>query len=117
MAALGYNRSAKKCKEKFENVYKYHKRTKDGRTGKSEGKTYRFFDQLEAFETHHHSNNPPLSNKPPHHPPPLQVISTSTTPWTTNQAPTISHIFPAPPPPPTPVTTFSGNTSSPNGTN
>ncbi|KAL0326053.1 UNVERIFIED_CONTAM: Trihelix transcription factor GT-2 [Sesamum radiatum] len=28
MAELGFQRSAKKCKEKFENVYKYHKRTK-----------------------------------------------------------------------------------------
>ncbi|KAH7525122.1 hypothetical protein FEM48_Zijuj06G0191600 [Ziziphus jujuba var. spinosa] len=130
MAALGYNRSAKKCKEKFENVYKYHKRTKDGRTGKSEGKTYRFFDQLEAFGTHHHSNNPPLSNKPPYHPPPPQVISTSTTPWTTNQAPTISHIFapsppqnitnptinipPLPPTPTNPTSSLPLHTKSPN---
>ncbi|KAM1036072.1 hypothetical protein FF1_039144 [Malus domestica] len=30
LAALGYHRSAKKCKEKFENVYKYHRRTKEG---------------------------------------------------------------------------------------
>ncbi|CAN8234336.1 unnamed protein product [Cochlearia groenlandica] len=51
MMDLGYKRSSKKCKEKFENVYKYHKRTKEGRTGKSEGKTYRFFEELEAFET------------------------------------------------------------------
>ncbi|PQQ08002.1 trihelix transcription factor GT-2-like [Prunus yedoensis var. nudiflora] len=66
LAALGYHRSAKKCKEKFENVYKYHRRTKEGRTGKSEGKTYRFFDQLEALEnqpstpgtTHHHQAKP-----------------------------------------------------------
>ncbi|KAH9615162.1 hypothetical protein KSS87_015521, partial [Heliosperma pusillum] len=64
MAELGYHRSAKKCKEKFENVYKYHKRTKDGRVGKSEGKTYRFFDQLEAFDQHHSSSSSP-------HPPPL----------------------------------------------
>ncbi|KAF5444575.1 hypothetical protein F2P56_033699 [Juglans regia] len=53
LAELGYNRSAKKCKEKFENVYKYHKRTKEGRIEKSEGKTYRFFDQLQAFESTH----------------------------------------------------------------
>ncbi|XP_031116392.1 trihelix transcription factor GT-2-like [Ipomoea triloba] len=51
MAELGYHRSSKKCKEKFENVFKYHKRTKEGRTAKSDGKTYRFFDQLEAFHT------------------------------------------------------------------
>lgn len=50
LAELGYHRSSKKCKEKFENVYKYHKRTKEGRSGKSEGKTYRFFDQLQALE-------------------------------------------------------------------
>ncbi|KAL6527504.1 hypothetical protein OROGR_016594 [Orobanche gracilis] len=61
MAELGYQRSAKKCKEKFENVYKYHKRTRDGRASKSDGKTYRFFDQLEALE-----NTPPsYFNTPP----------------------------------------------------
>ncbi|KAF8024931.1 hypothetical protein BT93_F1930 [Corymbia citriodora subsp. variegata] len=63
LSELGYHRSAKKCKEKFENVYKYHKRTKDGRTGKHEGKTYRFFDQLEAFENHTLHSSQPL--KPP----------------------------------------------------
>ncbi|XP_047162709.1 trihelix transcription factor DF1-like [Vigna umbellata] len=52
MAELGYHRSSKKCKEKFENVYKYHKRTKEGRSGKQDGKTYRFFDQLQALENH-----------------------------------------------------------------
>uniref|UniRef100_A0A5B6ZYD5 Putative trihelix transcription factor GT-2-like n=1 Tax=Davidia involucrata TaxID=16924 RepID=A0A5B6ZYD5_DAVIN len=52
LAELGYHRSAKKCKEKFENVYKYHKRTKEGRASKPDGKTYRFFDQLKALENH-----------------------------------------------------------------
>eukprot|EP00258_Populus_trichocarpa_P002344 XP_002302180.2 trihelix transcription factor GT-2 [Populus trichocarpa] len=71
LAELGYNRSAKKCKEKFENVYKYHKRTKDGRSGKQEGKTYRFFDQLEAFQSHPPSLSSPLPPQPtkPHIPP------------------------------------------------
>ncbi|CDY48545.1 BnaC06g18750D [Brassica napus] len=72
MAELGYIRNAKKCKEKFENVYKYHKRTKEGRTGKSEGKTYRFFDQLEALETrptsssihHQQQQQPPPQTQP-----------------------------------------------------
>ncbi|KAL8215607.1 hypothetical protein R6Q57_022444 [Mikania cordata] len=50
LSELGFHRSAKKCKEKFENVYKYHKRTKEGRTSKADGKTYRFFDQLQALE-------------------------------------------------------------------
>ncbi|OMO55248.1 hypothetical protein CCACVL1_27335 [Corchorus capsularis] len=65
LAELGYHRSAKKCKEKFENVYKYHKRTK---TGKSDGKTYRFFDQLEAFGIGSHPPPPPLQS--PAAPPP-----------------------------------------------
>jgi hypothetical protein len=46
---LGYKRSAKKCKEKFENVHKYYKRTKEGRAGRQDGKSYRFFDELEAL--------------------------------------------------------------------
>lgn len=57
MGELGYNRGAKKCKEKFENIYKYHKRTRDGRSGRSNGKAYRFFEQLEALD--HHSFDPP----------------------------------------------------------
>ncbi|XP_044505911.1 trihelix transcription factor DF1-like [Mangifera indica] len=48
LSEFGYSRSAKKCKEKFENIYKYHRRTKEVRSGK----TYRFFDQLQALDTH-----------------------------------------------------------------
>ncbi|KAL9274186.1 Trihelix transcription factor GT-2-like protein [Drosera capensis] len=77
MADLGYHRSAKKCKEKFENVYKYHKRTKDGRATKSDGKTYRFFDQLEAFETSP-SLHPQLPALPPPPPPPVMPMPIST---------------------------------------
>ncbi|CAL9757079.1 unnamed protein product [Musa acuminata subsp. burmannicoides] len=51
LAELGYKRSAKKCKEKFENVHKYYKRTKDGRAGRQDGKSYRFFSQLEALHS------------------------------------------------------------------
>nr|KYP61446.1 hypothetical protein KK1_015935 [Cajanus cajan] len=61
LAGLGYHRSAKKCKEKFENVYKYNKRTKENKSGKSHGKTYKFFDQLQALEV---SNNPPKPQPP-----------------------------------------------------
>ncbi|XP_009626647.1 trihelix transcription factor DF1-like [Nicotiana tomentosiformis] len=50
MGELGYNRNAKKCREKFENIYKYHKRTKDGRSGRQTGKNYRFFEQLELLD-------------------------------------------------------------------
>lgn len=46
---MGYQRNAKKCKEKFENVHKYYKKTKDGRAGRQDGKSYRFFSQLEAL--------------------------------------------------------------------
>ncbi|KAA8531007.1 hypothetical protein F0562_005703 [Nyssa sinensis] len=62
LAELGYHRSAKKCKEKFENIYKYHKRTKEGRSGRQNGKNYRFFEQLEVFDSQ--SSLPsPLQNK------------------------------------------------------
>ncbi|KAK3158598.1 hypothetical protein QOZ80_2AG0139200 [Eleusine coracana subsp. coracana] len=49
LAALGYRRSAKKCKEKFENVDKYYRRTKEARAGRQDGKSYRFFSELEAL--------------------------------------------------------------------
>ncbi|CAN6452379.1 unnamed protein product [Victoria cruziana] len=45
----GYHRSGKKCREKFENLYKYYKKTKLGRTGRQDGKHYRFYAQLEAL--------------------------------------------------------------------
>ncbi|XP_076925223.1 trihelix transcription factor DF1-like [Bidens hawaiensis] len=67
MLELGFNRSAKKCREKFENVYKYHRRTKDGRTLKSD-KTYRFSNQLQALESSHRGafgSPSPISVKPP----------------------------------------------------
>ncbi|XP_074584683.1 trihelix transcription factor GTL1-like isoform X2 [Curcuma longa] len=61
LAELGYKRSAKKCKEKFENVHKYYKRTKEGRAGRQDGKSYRFFTQLEALHSGSHlAGGPPL---------------------------------------------------------
>ncbi|KAL0365951.1 UNVERIFIED_CONTAM: Trihelix transcription factor GT-2 [Sesamum radiatum] len=74
MAELGFQRSAKKCKEKFENVYKYHKRTKDGRASKSDGKTYRFFDQLEALEN---APPPPFTLRRPASAPALHCCPTN----------------------------------------
>lgn len=74
LAELGYHRSAKKCKEKFENVFKYHKRTKDGRGAKPEGKTYHFFDQLEALD----SQPPPLTLPLPPPPPRPQTHQAAT---------------------------------------
>ncbi|KAL9227844.1 hypothetical protein vseg_003488 [Gypsophila vaccaria] len=52
----GYQRSGKKCREKFENLYKYYKKTKEGKAGRQDGKHYRFFRQLEALYGDH--NNP-----------------------------------------------------------
>ncbi|XP_075110127.1 trihelix transcription factor PTL-like isoform X1 [Nicotiana tabacum] len=45
----GYQRSGKKCREKFENLYKYYKKTKEGKAGRQDGKHYRYFRQLEAL--------------------------------------------------------------------
>ncbi|OIW06273.1 hypothetical protein TanjilG_19711 [Lupinus angustifolius] len=56
----GYQRSGKKCREKFENLYKYYKKTKEGKAGRQDGKHYRFFRQLEALygESINHSSVP-----------------------------------------------------------
>uniref|UniRef100_A0ACD5UDB8 Uncharacterized protein n=1 Tax=Avena sativa TaxID=4498 RepID=A0ACD5UDB8_AVESA len=77
LADLGYKRNAKKCKEKFENVHKYYKRTKEGRAGRQDGKSYRFFQELEALHG-------PLARSP------LPPVST---------APQMSAIMPPPPGP------------------
>ncbi|XP_039022073.1 trihelix transcription factor GT-2-like isoform X2 [Hibiscus syriacus] len=74
LAELRYHRSAKKCKEKFENLFKYHKRTKDGRTGKSDGKAYRFSDQLLALETQFSVQSP--AKAPPQLKPQAQPLTT-----------------------------------------
>ncbi|XP_073221733.1 trihelix transcription factor PTL [Cicer arietinum] len=61
----GYQRNGKKCREKFENLYKYYKKTKEGRAGRQDGKHYRFFRQLEAlYGTENINNNPSLSSLP-----------------------------------------------------
>lgn len=52
----GYQRSGKKCREKFENLYKYYKKTKEGKAGRQDGKHYRFFRQLEALYGEHSSS-------------------------------------------------------------
>ncbi|KAM7265200.1 hypothetical protein ACFE04_002883 [Oxalis oulophora] len=55
----GYHRNGKKCREKFENLYKYYKKTKEG---KAEGKHYRFFRQLEALYSCETSNTTTNNN-------------------------------------------------------
>uniref|UniRef100_A0A9I9D211 Myb-like domain-containing protein n=2 Tax=Cucumis melo TaxID=3656 RepID=A0A9I9D211_CUCME len=86
LGELGFNRTPKKCKEKFENVYKYHKRTKDVRSGKSDNskKVYRFSDELEAFDhpTSQHQNHMLFQShhRHPSPPPPPPVLPTTTPP-------------------------------------
>lgn len=97
LAELGYHRSAKKCKEKFENVYKYHKRTKEGRTSKADGKTYRFFDQLEALDTHPPTTAPhhPLSLPAPRQPQPISTVP-AVAPMLITSAPIVSQVSTVP---------------------
>nr|GMD94137.1 trihelix transcription factor GT-2-like [Ipomoea batatas] len=120
MAELGYHRSSKKCKEKFENVYKYHKRTKDGRASKADGKTYRFFDQLEAFEhtTPSHALPPPPRPQPPPLPP--AAVSPMVAPPlpgnnNNNNASTTNVIVAANPPVPVPAQVTVPSTQNPFG--
>jgi len=73
LADLGYQRSAKKCKEKFENIHKYYKKTKDGKAGRQDGKSYRFFSELEALyagqqrqQQQQHISSATAPQAPPH---------------------------------------------------
>ncbi|CAN4118106.1 unnamed protein product [Withania somnifera] len=98
MADLGYYRTAKKCKEKFENVYKYHRRTKEGRASKADGKTYRFFDQLQALENNpasHSLSSPPLAATPITMAMPIPMRSPVPTPQN-NASSTQNHPFVVP---------------------
>ncbi|XP_057422927.1 trihelix transcription factor DF1-like [Lotus japonicus] len=119
LAGLGYHRSAKKCKEKFENVYKYHKRTKESRSAKPEGKTYRFFDQLQALEKQFSLSYPPQPQLQPQPPTPQPSLPTrpsdgttvshvTTTVPSTNLPPTII----SPPQPPTNAVTTTTNAAT-----
>jgi hypothetical protein len=99
LEAMGYKRSAKKCREKFENVDKYYKRTKDGRAGRGDGKAYRFFSELEAL----HGAAPAvasLARRPvamaPAPPPPVTALVGAST----GMAPTALHAEPPPMPQP-----------------
>lgn len=77
LGELGYKRSAKKCKEKFENVHKYYKRTKEGRAGRQDGKSYRFFSQLEALYSGSSDGGATTSTANPAPAPPLVAASSA----------------------------------------
>ncbi|KAI4298822.1 hypothetical protein L6164_032339 [Bauhinia variegata] len=50
MNNMGYNRSAKKCKEKWENINKYYKRTMgSGKKRRLNGKACPYFDELDIL--------------------------------------------------------------------
>ncbi|KAJ0232865.1 Trihelix transcription factor GTL1 [Hirschfeldia incana] len=123
---LGYKRSAKKCKEKFENVQKYYKRTKETRGGRHDGKAYKFFSELEALNTttpppSSSLDATPLSVANPIQPPPpsssqftvfplqqqIQPLQPHSVSFTPNVAPP-----PAPMGPTFPGATFSSHSSS-----
>ncbi|CAN6974548.1 unnamed protein product [Brassica rapa subsp. trilocularis] len=117
---LGYKRSAKKCKEKFENVQKYYKRTKETRGGRHDGKAYKFFSQLEALNTTPPSSSldaTPLSVANPIQPPPSSSHF-PVFPLPQTQPHTVSFTPNVPPPPPPPMgptfpgVTFSSHSSS-----
>ncbi|KAL0696112.1 hypothetical protein Bca4012_063292 [Brassica carinata] len=103
---LGYKRSAKKCKEKFENVQKYYKRTKETRGGRHEGKAYKFFSQLEALNTTPPSSSldaTPLSVANPIQPPPSSS-QFPVFPLPQTQPHSVSFTPNVAPPPPAPAT-------------
>ncbi|KAG6579617.1 Trihelix transcription factor GT-2, partial [Cucurbita argyrosperma subsp. sororia] len=79
LGEMGYARNAKKCKEKFENVQKYYKRTKEGRGGRGDGKTYKFFTQLEALHNAA-SQNVASSGFGISNPTPISAVKISQTP-------------------------------------
>ena len=50
MASLGYQRSAKRCKEKWENINKYFRKSKEnGKKRSQQSKTCPYFDQLDQL--------------------------------------------------------------------
>lgn len=58
MASMGYQRSAKRCKEKWENINKYFRKTKEsGKKRSPQSKTCPYFDQLDQL----YSRNNPIN--------------------------------------------------------
>ncbi|OVA20127.1 SANT/Myb domain [Macleaya cordata] len=57
---MGYHRDSKKCKEKFKNIYKYYKRTKERVPLKEDDcrgrKIYKFFSELKALDNQRNEN-------------------------------------------------------------
>jgi len=49
LADIKFHISAKKCKETFENVYTYYKKTRDGRMNKQGGKSYKLCSEIKSL--------------------------------------------------------------------
>ncbi|KAE8637484.1 trihelix transcription factor GTL2 [Cucumis sativus] len=65
MLQLGYKRSAKRCKEKWENINKYFRKTKDVNKKRSlDSRTCPYFHQLSTLYNQGGGNNNPLENCP-----------------------------------------------------
>ncbi|KAK9137446.1 hypothetical protein Sjap_008040 [Stephania japonica] len=63
MLELGYKRSAKKCKEKWENINKYFRKTKDANKKRSmDSKTCPYFHQLSSLYNSHGRQQGPDQN-------------------------------------------------------
>lgn len=59
MASMGYQRSAKRCKEKWENINKYFRKTKDSAKKRSQqSTTCSYFDQLDQLYSRTPHNDP-----------------------------------------------------------
>ncbi|KAF2304277.1 hypothetical protein GH714_029219 [Hevea brasiliensis] len=59
MASMGYQRSAKRCKEKWENINKYFRKAKESTKKRSQqSKTCSYFDQLDQLYSRTFINSP-----------------------------------------------------------
>ncbi|PWA81132.1 trihelix protein [Artemisia annua] len=77
MRNIGYNRNAKRCKEKWENINKYYKKLKESNKKRSENsKTCSYFDQLDAI--YREKSNAIIVAQPENQWPPATVVQENT---------------------------------------
>ncbi|XP_042477254.1 trihelix transcription factor GT-2-like isoform X2 [Macadamia integrifolia] len=60
LGRLGYHRDSEKCKEKFESIYKYYKRTKERQVGSQASNACKYLNELGAlhYPDNNNNNNP-----------------------------------------------------------
>ncbi|XP_010243939.1 PREDICTED: trihelix transcription factor GTL1 [Nelumbo nucifera] len=56
LEGLGYHKNPKNCKEKFKNIYKSYKRSKQKQVSNQGDKMYKFVDELEALCSQNNNN-------------------------------------------------------------